>query len=115
LVAAAEQWLAEVTRPVQVHLSGELGAGKSTFVRAALAALGYKGNVKSPTFSLLETYHFNDMLIHHMDLYRLNHPEELEYLGFRDYVNCSDRGHLVVYILRGCASSCDHCVSFQIR
>jgi tRNA threonylcarbamoyladenosine biosynthesis protein TsaE len=72
-----------------VTLSGELGAGKSVLARAMIHALGYEGRVKSPTYTLIETYeasHAGQSVtrIAHLDLYRLSDPEELEYLGFDD-------------------------------
>jgi len=68
-----------------VELSGELGTGKSTFARGALRALGARGAIKSPSYTLLETYDLPGVEALHLDLYRLNDPEELENLGLADY------------------------------
>lgn len=64
-----------------LYLRGELGAGKTTLARALLRALGVGERIKSPTYSLIESYRVDDLGIHHLDLYRIADPGELEWLG----------------------------------
>jgi tRNA threonylcarbamoyladenosine biosynthesis protein TsaE len=68
-----------------VLLEGELGAGKSTFARALIIAMGHTGPVPSPTYTLVEPYQLSDRTIYHIDLYRISSGEELRYLGWAEF------------------------------
>ena len=67
-----------------LFLIGDLGAGKTTFARALLGALGVGARIKSPTYSLIESYMAGDLTIHHLDVYRIADAGELEWLGLAD-------------------------------
>ncbi len=80
------RWLASLLKPgMVIFLKGDLGAGKTTLVRAVLRALGVMGPVKSPTYTLLEFYVTSRLNLYHFDFYRFNNPKEWLEAGFRDY------------------------------
>src|SRR5476651_2294590 len=80
--------LAAQARPGRVlHLSGELGAGKTTLVRGLLRALGHAGRVKSPTYALVELYAISGLSLYHFDFYRFSDPNEWLSSGFREAFN----------------------------
>ena len=78
--------LAQALAPgLVVYLDGELGSGKTTLVRGVLRGLGYQGNVKSPTYTLVELYAISRLDLHHFDFYRFSQPEEYLDAGLDEY------------------------------
>ena len=89
LVSFADSLASLISPPLVIWLEGDLGAGKTTFARALIRALGYTGRVKSPTYGLLEQYQLDSLQVLHMDLYRISDPGELEFLGLVDLLDQS--------------------------
>jgi tRNA threonylcarbamoyladenosine biosynthesis protein TsaE len=87
LVDFARQFATDLKVPLVIWLEGDLGAGKTTFARGLIQALGYTGRVKSPTYGLLEQYQLDTVQILHMDLYRIAEAGELEFLGLADLMD----------------------------
>jgi tRNA threonylcarbamoyladenosine biosynthesis protein TsaE len=85
LGAAAARGLPDTQRPFVLTLAGDLGAGKTTFARGLLQALGVAGPIRSPSYGLLEHYDVAGWQVLHLDLYRLRDPQEIENLGVRDH------------------------------
>ena len=87
LAVFAKKFASDLRLPLVIWLQGDLGTGKTSFARALIHALGYKGRVKSPTYGLLEQYQIASLQVLHMDLYRINDPGELEFLGLEDLLD----------------------------
>ncbi len=83
LIYFAQDFSNKLLSPIIIGFSGNIGVGKTTFIRALLKSLGIMDVIKSPTFSLVESYNN----IHHLDLYRLNCDMDLESIGFRDLLD----------------------------
>ncbi|THB72120.1 MAG: tRNA (adenosine(37)-N6)-threonylcarbamoyltransferase complex ATPase subunit type 1 TsaE [Gammaproteobacteria bacterium] len=101
----AQKFAQHFSEALVFHLDGDLGAGKTAFVRAFLRAMGHEGAVRSPTYTLMENYDLKGFEFYHFDLYRLEDPEELEFIGIRDldiaehtfFIEWPEKGHGAIY------------------
>jgi tRNA threonylcarbamoyladenosine biosynthesis protein TsaE len=88
--ALGKSFGADLGAPVVIYLEGDLGAGKTTFAQGLINGLGCDAAVVSPTYTLVEEYVTDRGRVHHLDLYRIAGPEEVESLGLRDRCGPSD-------------------------
>jgi tRNA threonylcarbamoyladenosine biosynthesis protein TsaE len=101
--------------PLIIGLRGDLGAGKTTWVRAMLRGLGVGARIPSPTYTLLEHYRVGELVVVHLDLYRLAAEDELENLGLRDWLEQPGTWILVEWPERAAslAARCDLLITFE--
>lgn len=93
--AALARAIASALQPgTTIHLSGDLGSGKTAFTRALLRALGHTGRAKSPTFTLVEPYNLSKFNLYHFDFYRLSSERAWLDAGFDEYLD--GRGVVVI-------------------
>ncbi|TDR22760.1 tRNA (adenosine(37)-N6)-threonylcarbamoyltransferase complex ATPase subunit type 1 TsaE [Marinicella litoralis] len=116
LKQVAEELSRRISPGELLYLKGDLGAGKTTFTQYFLKACGVKAHVKSPTYTLYETYQVKDQKYVHMDLYRLTDPEELYFLGIEDLIN----GHHIILVEwpskgQGVLPEADWILDFQLN
>lgn len=84
MICGAHHQLPDVSAGGRIYLRGELGAGKTSFVRALLRTAGIQGRIKSPSYALLESYNLSNLDFYHLDFYRFSDPQEWMDAGFRD-------------------------------
>jgi tRNA threonylcarbamoyladenosine biosynthesis protein TsaE len=88
-IALAQKIAPIITSPFVITFNGGLGAGKTTIIRYILQAMGVTETIKSPTYTLVESYTYNQIELHHFDLYRFNDPDEWFDSGFDEYFNAN--------------------------
>ena len=93
-IALAERFSSLLKGGEIIGLCGELGSGKTAFVKGVMSGLGYRGYVKSPTFTIVNSYKTEHLVVHHFDIYRLSSFEELNLMGFETYSG----GDTVIFI-----------------
>lgn len=113
----AAEWRRVGLRPLLIGLAGDLGSGKTTWARAMLRGLGHEGRVPSPTYTLVEHYPFEDLVVAHFDFYRLAGGDELENIGMRDWLADPSAWLLVEWPERSAAieDACDVVLTFDIE
>ena len=87
MVSFGENLATYLSEGMLITLKGDLGAGKTTLSRGLFRGLGHRGAVKSPTYTIVEPYNLSFGMVYHFDLYRVNDPQELDYIGFSDYLD----------------------------
>ncbi len=86
MLQAGMRLASKLPRNGLVFLEGDLGAGKTTLARGILRGLGFEGHVKSPTYTLVEPYGFSGIQVYHFDFYRINDPQELDFIGLDELI-----------------------------
>ncbi|MGI4727747.1 MAG: tRNA (adenosine(37)-N6)-threonylcarbamoyltransferase complex ATPase subunit type 1 TsaE [Janthinobacterium lividum] len=86
IAQAAKHLISSVENQKILLFYGEMGAGKTTFIKAFCAALGVKDTVSSPTFSIVNEYHYHEGIVYHFDCYRLKNQTEALDLGMEEYL-----------------------------
>ena len=102
LAAKIASFLSEENNfPISIHLSGDLGTGKTTLVKEVLNCLGIENFINSPTFTLIEPYEINDLKIFHIDLYRVEKITELSAIGLEEYLQEANSINFIEWPERG--------------
>jgi tRNA threonylcarbamoyladenosine biosynthesis protein TsaE len=89
-IAEGRKFAGQLSSGAVVVLEGDLGGGKTTFIKGVLTGLGYRGRVLSPTFTLIREYKLKKIMVYHIDLYRLNPVKDFDSLGLEDILYRED-------------------------